>query len=142
MRTRIVSLNVAVTLGVIAFLTLLTRITFLDAMYVPEFRILLPENQPLTIAVVMGVYMVFAGAWVWSLLAAAHGSHAGLIASLIFCLFGALGGGLFTLLALCPNGCAAWPVGNGIVWANLLSGLAGSVALGLQLNRQLRGEAA
>jgi hypothetical protein len=133
MRGWLVSLNGAVTLGIIAFLTLMARLTFLDALYVPEFRVLLPENQPATIALTVIVYIVLVGGWVWALLAAAQGSRGGLIASLLFSLLTALGGGLLTLAALCPNGCAAPPVGNLIVWANFVSGLAASLALGLQL---------
>jgi len=140
----------AVTLGIITLLTLMVRITFLDALYVPEFRTLLPEDHPITIGIVMLVYMVAMGGWIWSLIAAGRGSRTGVIVSLIFCLFTALGGGLLTLTALCPAGCAAPPVGNIIVWANLISGLAASVALGFQLTRQqtsvvqseIRGEAA
>jgi hypothetical protein len=135
MRTRFMSLNGAITFGIIAFLTMMARTTLVDALFVSEFRNMLPENQPVTIGLVMLVYMVFVGGWVWSLLAAARGSRAGLIVSLIFSLIVALAGGLLTLLAFCPNGCAAWPVGNIIVWANLISGLVASIALGLQLRQ-------
>jgi|GEM_PF-3005084 hypothetical protein len=136
MRNWLVSLNAAVLFGVIALLTLMARLTFLDALYVPEFGAMLPENRPATIALTMLVYMVLSGCWVWSLLAAAQGSRAGLIGSLLFSLLTALGGGLFTLTALCPKGCAAWPVGNIVVWANLISGMAASLALIFQLIRR------
>lgn len=129
------SLNGALTLSIVAFLTLLARITFLDAMFVPEFRMMLPEDRPASIMLMMLWYMVFAGGWLWSLLAAARGRRTGFIVSLIYCLFIALGGGLVTLLALCPAGCAVWPVGNLIVWANLISGLAASIALAIQLRK-------
>lgn len=129
------SLNGAITLASVAFATLLARVTFLDALYVPEFRVLLPESQPVGIAVMIVIFMVFVGVWVWSLLAAAHSSRAGLMVSLTYCLFVALGGGLLTLLFLCPEGCAVWPVGNLIVWANLISGLLASFALGIQLRQ-------
>ncbi len=126
------SLSGAITLSILAFLTMMARITFLDAMYVPEFRSMLPEDRPAAILLMMLVYMAFAGGWIWSLLSVARGSRTGLIVSLIYCLFVALGGGLLTLLFLCPAGCAAWPVGNLIVWANLITGLAASFALGIQ----------
>lgn len=150
MKISFLSLNGAVTLGIIAFLTLMARLTFIDALYVPEFRTILPENQPVTIALMMMVYMILVGSWVWSLLAAEHGSRIGLTVSLLFSLLTAFGGGLFTLVYLCPTGCAAPPVGNLIVWANLISGLAASLALGFHLVRQqssiaqskIRGEAA
>ncbi|MDX1992903.1 MAG: hypothetical protein SF029_10955 [bacterium] len=129
------TLNGAITFSIFAFLTMMARITFLDAMFVPEFRNLLPEDQPVNIALMMLWYMVFIGGWVWSLLSAARGNRRGLIVSLIYSLFVALGGGLLTLLFLCPAGCAAWPVGNLIVWLNLISGLMASFALGIQLNQ-------
>ena len=135
MRNWLLSLNGAVTLGIIAFLTLMARLTFMDALYVPEFRLLLPENQPATLTLAMVVYMLLVGLWVWALLTSSRGSRAGLIASLLFSLLTAFGGGLLTLTALCPNGCAAPPVGDGIVWANLISGLVASLALGYQLTR-------
>ena len=71
------SRKVAVALGIITLLTLTARITFLDALYVPEFRTMLPEDQPTTIGIVMLVFMVFVGGWIWSLFAAARGSRAG-----------------------------------------------------------------
>ncbi len=135
MWTWFTSLNGAITLSIFAFLTMMARITFLDAMFVPEIRIMLPEDRPASIVLMMLVYMVFVGGWVWSLLAATRGSRTGLIVSLIYCLFVALGGGLLTLLFLCP---AAWPVGNLIVWANLISGLVASFALGIQLRQTSR----
>jgi hypothetical protein len=128
------SLNGASTFSIFAFLTMTARITFLDAMFVPEFRNTLPEDRPADIALMMLVYMIFAGGWVWSLLAAARGSQRGLIVSLIYSLFVALYG-LLSLLVFCSDGCAAWPVGNLIVWLNLISGLMASFALGIHLNQ-------
>ena len=133
------SLNGALTLIVVALLTFLARISFLDAMFVPEFRVMLPEDRPASILLMMLWYMAFVGGWLWSLVAAARGRRAGFIVSLIYCLFIALGGGLLTLLALCPAGCAVWPVGDLIVWANLISGLAASSALAVQV-RQTSGQ--
>jgi hypothetical protein len=137
MRTWFMSLNGAITFSIIAFLTMMARITFLDAMFVPEFRNMLPEDHSASIALMMLVYMVFAGGWVWSLLDAAHGSRRGLIVSLIYSLFVALYG-LLSLLVFCADGCAAWPVGNLIVWLNLVSGLMASFALVIQLNQIAR----
>ncbi len=135
MKTWFMSLNGAITFSIIAFLTMIARITFLDAMFVPEFRNMLPEDRPASIALMMLVYMVFAGGWVWSLLAASRGSRGGLVVILLYSLFTALGGGLITLTAFCPIGCAAPPVGDALVWANLILGLVASFALGLQLKR-------
>lgn len=139
MKNWVVSLNGAITFSIIAFLTMMARITFLDAMFVPEFRNMLPEDRPASIALMMLVYMVFAGGWVWSLLAASRGSRGGLIVVLLYSLFTALGGGLITLTAFCPIGCAAPPVGDAVVWANLIFGLAASFALGIQF-RQTPGQ--
>jgi hypothetical protein len=129
------SLNGAVTLAIVAFATLIARVTFLDALYVPEFRVMFPESQPTGIAVMIVIFMAFIGVWVWSLLAASRGNRGGLIVILLYSLFTAVGGGLITLTAFCPIGCAAPPVGDGIVWLNLISGLVASVALGIQLNQ-------
>lgn len=134
MKTWFTSLNVAITLSVVALLTLLARITYLDALFVSE----LSEDQPWPIALSMLGYMAFVGGWIWALLAAGRGRRAGLIVAFVFSLLVAFGGGLLTLLVFCPQGCAAWPVGNIIVWAALIFGLAASAALGLQL-RQTRG---
>ena len=128
------SLNGAITFSIFAFLTMMARTTFLDAMFVPEFRDMLPEDSPTGIALMMLVYMIFAGSWVWSLLDAARGSRRGLIVSLIYSLFVALYG-LLSLLVFCSDGCAAWPVGNLIVWLNLISGLVASFALGIQFRQ-------
>lgn len=136
MKSWLVSLNGAIALGIIALLTLLARLTFLDALYVPEFRVLLPANQPATLALTMIGYILLIGLWLWSLLAATRGSRAGLMVALLFSLLTALGGGLYTITTLCPNGCDAPPVGDGIVWANLIAGLMASLALGFHLARR------
>ncbi|MBX3085477.1 MAG: hypothetical protein KF716_27830 [Anaerolineae bacterium] len=133
MKTWLVSLNGAVKLAILAFATLIARITFLDALYVPEFRVMFPENQPGGIAVMTVIFIIFIGVWVWALLAASRGKRGGLIVVLLYSLFTAIGGGLITLTAFCPVGCAVPPVGDAIVWANLIIGLAASIALGFQL---------
>src|SRR5689334_19681195 len=132
MKSRVFSLNGAVTLAIVAFATLIARVTFLDALNVPEFRVMFPEVRPVGIAAMIVIFMIFIGVWVWSLLAAARGSRGGLIVVLLYSLFTALGGGLITLAAFCPIGCAAPPVGDAVVWANLIVGLAASFALGIQ----------
>ncbi|CAG0998042.1 hypothetical protein ANRL4_02922 [Anaerolineae bacterium] len=138
MRNWLLSLNGAVTLAIVAFATLIARVTFLDALYVPEFRVMFPESQPAGIALMILIFMVFIGVWVWSLLAASRGSRGGLTVVLLYNLFTALGGGLITLIAFCPIGCAAPPVGDAVVWANLIVGLLASVALGFHLTRPQR----
>jgi hypothetical protein len=131
----LLSLRGAVALSVIALLTFIARITGLDAIFVLPSEMGVREDQVLTVGLFMlGVAALF-GAWIWALLAAARGSRAGMIVALIFSLFTALFGGLYTLVALCQPRCAAAPAGNIVVWAELLVGLAASVALGSQLGR-------
>ncbi len=133
MKNWFMSLNGAITLSVIALLAVLARLTFLDALFVAEFRSGFSADQPGPIAVSMLGFMVFVGGWIWALLAARGGSRAGMIVGFMFSLLVAFGGGLLTLLVFCrPGGCAAWPVGNIIVWVALIAGLAASIALGQQ----------
>lgn len=134
MKNWFMSLNGAITLSVISLLAILARITFLDALFVSEFRRGFSADQPGPIALNMLGYMVFFGGWIWALLAATRGSRAGMIVALIFSLLLAFGGGLLTLLVFCGSaGCAVWPVGNIIVWVALIVGLAASIALGRQV---------
>jgi len=127
------SLPGAVALSVCAMLALLARTAGLDAMFVLPGEMGVREDQVQVVGLFMvGVMLVF-GAWIWALLAAAQGSRGGAMVALIFSLFTALFGGLYTLVAFCQAGCAAPPVGNVIVWAELIAGLAASAALGLQL---------
>lgn len=133
MKNWLLSLKGAITLSVIALLAVLARLTFLDALFVSEFRSGFSADQPGPIALSMLGYMVLFGGWIWALLAATGGSRAGMIVALIFSVLAALGGGLLTLLVFCGlAGCAAWPVGNIIVWVALIVGLAASIALGRQ----------
>ena len=137
----VMSLRGAVALSVIAMLTLLARLTGLDALVVLPSEMGVQEDQVLTVGLFMlGVATLF-GAWIWALLAATRGSRGGVIVALIFSLLTAVFGGLYTLVALCQPGCAAPPVGNIIVWAELITGLAASVALGLELGRSGSGGA-
>ncbi len=133
MKSWFMSLNGAITLSVIALLAVMARLTFLDALFVSEFRSGFSESQPWPVALSMLVYMIFFGGWIWMLLVATRGSRTGIIVALIFNLLLAFGGGLLTLLVFCPAGCAAWPVGNIIVWVALIVGLAASIALGQQI---------
>ena len=132
------SLNGAIRFSIFAFLTMMARITFLDVMFVAEFRSMVPEDRPVSIALMMLWYMIFIGGWVWSLLSAARGTRTGVMVALIYSLFVALDG-LLSLLFFCSDRCAAWPVGNLIVWLNLISGVVASLTLGIQL-RQTLGE--
>jgi len=136
MRTWFTSLNAAIALSVIAFLTGLARL-MLDARFVSEFADFMGD-QPGQVALVMLVFIAFFGGWVWALLAAVRGGRGGLIGALVCSLLLALGEGLTTVLVFCPTPCpTVSPLGDIIIWANLISGLVAAAALGLQL-RQTR----
>jgi hypothetical protein len=133
MKNLFTSLNGAVTLSAIAMLPLLARGMGLDAAFVLPNEVGVREDQPVMIALLVLWVTVLFGGWIWALLAAVRGGRGGVIWAFIFSLFTALISAL-TLLVFCAGkGCAAWPVGNIIVWAGLIAGLAASVALGLQL---------
>ncbi len=134
MRTWFMSLNGAVTLSVLALLTLLARSMGIDALFVMPEEMGVSQDQPGTVALIMLWAMVQFGGWIWALLAAVRGRRGGVIAALIFSLLsGVLGG--FSLIAFCVPSCAAPPVGNFIVWAETITGLAASAALGFQLQQ-------
>jgi hypothetical protein len=135
MKNWALSLHGAVALSAIAMLALLARITGIDALVVMPSEMGVREDQVLTVGLFMLGVAALYGAWIWALLAAARGSRGGVIVALIFSLLTALFGGLFTLVILCQPGCAAAPAGNIVVWAELLTGLAASVALLAQLRR-------
>jgi len=135
MSTWFMSRNGAITLSVVAFLTGLARL-MLDARFVSEFANFMGD-QPGQVAMVMLVYIVFFGGWIWALLAAVRGGRGGLIGALVFSLLLALGEGLTALLVFCPTPCPTIsPLGDIIIWANLISGLVAAAALGLQLRQQ------
>lgn len=134
MKKWFMSLNGAITLAVLALLTLLAY-SFLFALFVASDEMGIREDEPVTVALFMLWTMAVFGGWVWALLASVRGSRSGMIVALIFSLLSAFLGG-FTLLVFCAGkGCAAWPVGNIIVWAGLVTGLVATVALGLQLGQ-------
>ena len=132
MKNWFTSLNGAVTLSVLALLTLLARSMGLDAMFVLPDKMGVRQDQPATVALLMVWTMALFGGWIWALLAAVRGGRGGVIVALIFSLLSGLLGG-FSLVAFCVPSCAAPPVGNIIVWAEMITGLAASAALGLQL---------
>jgi hypothetical protein len=137
MRTWFMSRNGAITLSVIAFLTGLARL-MLDVRFVSEFADFMGD-QPGQVALVMLVFIAFFGGWLWALLAAVQGSRGGLIGALVCSLLLALGDGLTTVLVFCPTPCPTLsPLGDIIIWANLIFGLVATAALGLQLRQTQR----
>ena len=115
-------------------LAFLARVMGLDAMFVLPGEMGVSQSQPGTVALIMLWVVVFFGGWIWALLAAVRGGRTSLIVTLILSLLSGLGAA-YTLLALCNNRCAVWPVGNIVVWAELIFGLAAAAALGLHLQQ-------
>lgn len=107
----------------------------LDAMFVLPSEMGVRQDQPATVALIVVWTMALFGGWIWALLVAARGGRGGLIAALILSLLSGILGAL-ALLFLCPDGCAVWPLGSILVWAEMITGLAASLALGLQLRRK------
>jgi hypothetical protein len=132
MRNWLVSLNGAVTLSAIAFLTFIGR-AFMDWRF--EYPIQDPEGGFATLGVL--VYMALAGAWLWGLLAAVRSSRRGLIVCLISTLVLSVGLALATLFIFCPpwTDCEGWPDARFWNWSNLITGLLAVVAIMLQLRQ-------
>ncbi len=133
MRNWFTSLNGALSLSVIAFLTFLGR-AFMDWRY--EY----PSQDPAGNWDIIGalVYMAFAGGWVWAMLAAMRGSRRGLIVNLILVLLLDVALALATYFIFCPpwTGCKGWPNAWPWNWSNLIFGLLAGVALVLQLGQK------
>ena len=131
MKAWFTSLNVAITLSVIAFILSISR-TFLD------FQFVFPETSPSLgmVAIAIGFYTIVFGGWLWALLVGVQGRRAGLIAALLFALLLPFGGGIATLVAFCPTPCAT---AGGLMeianWANLITGLLAAVVVGLRLRQ-------
>jgi len=133
MKRRYTSLNGAITLSVIAFLTFLGR-AFMDWRY--EY----PHQDPLGSWDTPGalIYMALAGLWLWGMLTAVRGSRRGLIGSLIAVLVLDVAFALATYFFFCPpwTGCQGWPNAWPWNWANLITGAVAAVALVLQVRQQ------
>lgn len=132
MKNWLTSLNGAITLSVIAFLTFLGR-AFMDWRY--EY----PQQDPMgSLDTMMAlIYMVLIGGWLWGLLAAGHGSRRGLIVCLIAVLLLDVAFALATYFIFCPpwTGCTGWPNAWPWNWSNLISGVIAAVAIAFQLRR-------
>ncbi len=81
MQAWFLSLNGAVTLSVLALLTLLGRAFALDAMFVLPDEMGVRQDQPATVALFMLWVMALFGGWIWALLAAVRGRRGGVIAA-------------------------------------------------------------
>jgi hypothetical protein len=133
MRTSFLSLSAVITLSSVAFLTGIARL-ILEVRFVPEVYSAMPENQPGQVALMILVFVVLFGGWLWALLAASHGSRRGLVALLIFNLVITFGWGLGTVVAFCPTPCrTVFPLTDIVTWSNVIVGLVATIAVGLRL---------
>ncbi|MCL4249517.1 MAG: hypothetical protein KJ065_15345 [Anaerolineae bacterium] len=125
------SKNLILALSCAALLSFLGR-TFLDYGYVfPEFGVTITA----LLAVTLGV-LAFYGVWLWSLLAVARGSRKGLVALLIFDLLLVVFG-VSTFTTSCPSPCpTAWPLGEILLWSNVVIGTAACLTALRQLVRR------
>ena len=129
MKNTLTSLNGAITFSVISLLVFLGR-TFLDFYFVYEELALSVGMVGLTIL----VNLVLFGGWIWALFSAVQGSRRGLGAAFGFNLFFLLIIAVGTLVSYCPSPCqTGWPVGEILIWANLVAGLLAAVAVGFPL---------
>ena len=132
MNTWLKSRNGAITLSVMALLTLLGRIS-LDARYVLAEEYAFWGPGPVGLATLL--YVAFAGGWTWALLAAAGGSRGAWIALLGFALLTGLGLGAASILAFWPPMQSATPLGEIALLSNLVFGLLAALAAWLQLRQ-------
>jgi hypothetical protein len=131
------SLDIAIILSGIAFITGVTRL-ILEVRFVPEIVSAMPEDQPGQTAVLVFVFVLFFGGWLWSLVATVRSRRAGLIALLIFNLLLSLPWGLGTVVVFCPTPCdVAWPLTDVVAWSNVIAGLIAAVAIGFYLRSTL-----
>lgn len=127
------SLKAAIVLSAIGFLTGIARL-MLDVRFVPEVVDMMPEDQPGQVAVVMLIFIVLFGIWLWTLLAAARESRRGLIALLLVNLILVFAWGFATAVAFCPTPCpVASPLTDIVTWSNMIVGLAATIAVGFYL---------
>ena len=134
MKNWFLSLHGAMALSVTALLTFLGRL-FLDWRY--ESQLLGPAGS-FEEAVNVLLFLAFTGGWIWAMLAAIHGSHRGLIASLVLALLLDVAFALVTYAVFCPPGCRGFPNLWPWSWAQLILGLLAAIALVFQLRQEKR----
>lgn len=136
MKTPTRSLNIAILVSVIAYLTGIARL-MLDLRFVPEVFSAMLEDQPGQTALVMLFFLAIYGGWLWALLMAARGLRRGLIALLICNFVLSFAWGLMTAVALCPTPCAvAAPLTDIVTWSTMVVGLIGAGAVGVYLRSE------
>jgi hypothetical protein len=134
MRNILKSHDVALVFSSAALLSFLGR-TFIDYGYVfPESGITMPDLLPITFGV-----LAFYGGWLLALIAAGRRRRGGLIAILVYNVL-LLIFGISTLTTFCPSPCrTAWPLGEILIWSNLLIGIAATLLTARQLMNKTSG---
>ena len=108
----------AILLSLAASLSFLGR-TFLDFRFVyPEIGLTVPS---LSIATFLN--LAFFTGWIWALILASHSSRKAMYTLLVFDVLLLLFG-ISTLITFCPSPCpTGWPLGEILIWSNLLIGV-------------------
>jgi hypothetical protein len=132
MRSSASTWNAALILSGAALLSFLAR-TFIDYGFV--YRELNFSTR--SIALITVLALAFCAGWIWALLSASHQSRRAMYVLLIYDAFLMLFG-VMTLVSLCPSPCrTAWPLGEIVIWSNLLVGIAAALAVVFSLARKV-----
>ena len=132
MRTPTSTWNAALILSVAALLSFLAR-TFIDYGFV--YQGLYPSIR--SMAILTLITLVFIAVWIWALLAASHERRRAMYVLLIYAAVVVLHG-VVTLVTLCPTPCpTAWPLGEVVIWSNVLVGILAVVAVVSSLTRKV-----
>jgi hypothetical protein len=132
MRSSTSTWNAAVILSVVALLSFLAR-TFIDYGFV--YPGLYPSIR--SIAILTLINLVFIAGWIWALLAASHERRRAMYVLLIYGVVVVLHG-VVTQVTLCPSPCpTAWPLGEVVIWSNILAGMLAVIAIVSSLRRRI-----
>ena len=132
MRPSVSARNAALILSVAALLSFLAR-TFIDYGFV--YQSLYPSIR--SMAILTLITLVFIAGWIWALLAASHDRRRAMYVLLIYAAVVVLHG-VVTLVTLCPSPCpTAWPLGEVVIWSNVLMGILAVVAVVSSLTRKV-----
>jgi hypothetical protein len=120
----------ALLLSVATLLSFLAR-ALIDYGFV--YRELYHGTRPIGILTL--VYLAFIAGWIWALLAASHNTRPAMYVLLVYGAITALHAG-GTQVAFCPFPCrTAWPLGQVVIWLNLLLGIPAVVVALFSLRR-------
>lgn len=113
-----------------AFLSFLGR-TFIDYhLVMHEFGVANQDLLPITAG-----FLAFYGGWLWALVHATRGNRVALVAVLAFNILLILFG-ISTFTSFCPSPCGtAWPLGELLMWSNVLIGIPATLAAFRELRR-------